>query len=143
MENHKYVLSSSDLCTNDDDCDLPYMYWIPKLNKNPYKPRYIAESTKCTTQPHSKLFYILYSHLSKRVFSPTTSLVTSVVVLIQCGFWKIRKIFWKTSIQDYYQNTIAINLWFFNSSYFCSPYSVNIPTRKHYISLLLQKRRYT
>ena len=36
VENHKSVLSSFGLSTKDDDCDLPYMYWIPKLHKNPH-----------------------------------------------------------------------------------------------------------
>ena len=37
------------------DCDLPSMYWNPKLHKNPYKQYCIAESAKCTTKPLSKL----------------------------------------------------------------------------------------
>ena len=31
------------------------MYWIPKLHKNPYKSRYIANSTSCTTKSISIL----------------------------------------------------------------------------------------
>lgn len=34
---------------------LPTMYWIPKLHKNPYKSRFIANSTSCTTTNISKL----------------------------------------------------------------------------------------
>ena len=30
--------------------DLPYLYWIPKLHKNPYKQRYIAGSSNCSTK---------------------------------------------------------------------------------------------
>ncbi|KAJ8314953.1 hypothetical protein KUTeg_007103 [Tegillarca granosa] len=29
---------------------MPYLYWIPKLHKKPYKERYIAGSSKCTTK---------------------------------------------------------------------------------------------
>jgi hypothetical protein len=29
--------------------DLPYLYWIPKLHKTPYKERYIAGSSTCST----------------------------------------------------------------------------------------------
>ena len=55
LENHKSVLSSFGLSTKDDDCDLPSIYWIPKLHKNPYKQRFIAGSSKYTTKPLSKL----------------------------------------------------------------------------------------
>ena len=55
VENHKFVLSSFGLSTNDDDCDLLSMYWIPNLLKNPYKQRYITGSVKCTTKLLSKL----------------------------------------------------------------------------------------
>ena len=34
---------------------LPTMYWIPKLHKNPYKARFIANSSSCTTTKLSKL----------------------------------------------------------------------------------------
>ena len=35
--------------------DLPRLYWIPKIHKNPYKARYIAGSRTCTTKPLSGL----------------------------------------------------------------------------------------
>ena len=35
--------------------NLPTMYWIPKLHKNPYKARFIANSSSCTTTKLSKL----------------------------------------------------------------------------------------
>ena len=31
------------------------MYWLPKLNKRPYKARFIASSRSCTTTELSKL----------------------------------------------------------------------------------------
>ena len=34
--------------------DLPYMYWIPKLHKCPYKQRFIAGSSMCSTKPRSR-----------------------------------------------------------------------------------------
>ena len=35
---------------------LPTMYWLPKLHKRPYKARFIANSSSCTTTEISKLF---------------------------------------------------------------------------------------
>ena len=34
---------------------LPTMYWLPKLHKRPYKVRFIANSSSCTTTEISKL----------------------------------------------------------------------------------------
>ena len=34
---------------------LPTMYWLPKLNKRPYKARFIANSSSCTTTELSTL----------------------------------------------------------------------------------------
>ena len=41
---------------------LPTMYWIPKLHKSPYKERFIANSTSCTT---TNLSVLLTSCLTK------------------------------------------------------------------------------
>ena len=55
IDNHKSVLASFGLFTKAVDCDLPSLYWIPKLHKCPYKQRFIAGSAKCSTKPLSKL----------------------------------------------------------------------------------------
>ena len=34
---------------------LPTMYWLPKLHNRPYKARFIANSSSCTTSELSKL----------------------------------------------------------------------------------------
>ena len=39
----------------EEDIDLPKLYEIPKLQKNPYKQRYIAGSAKCSTKPLSQI----------------------------------------------------------------------------------------
>jgi hypothetical protein len=36
-----------------NEFELPYIFWLPKLHKNPYKHRYIAGSSKCSTKPLS------------------------------------------------------------------------------------------
>ena len=47
----------SSFCVNikDDDIDLPSLYWIPKLHKDPYKQRCIAGSSSSSTKPLSRL----------------------------------------------------------------------------------------
>ena len=37
LQNHLSVLNTFDIPKNQDQFDLPYLYWIPKLHKNPYK----------------------------------------------------------------------------------------------------------
>ena len=39
----------------EEDIDLPKLYWVPKLHKNPYKQKYIAGSAKCSTKPLSQI----------------------------------------------------------------------------------------
>ena len=69
------------------------IYWVPKLHKCPYKPRYIAESVKCSTKP---LFKLLTSILSavKTGLQSYCDTSYSRVVWIRCGFWNILKICW-------------------------------------------------
>ena len=55
LANHRSVLSSFNIDTVGKDPDLPLLYWIPKLHKDPYKQRFIACSSSCSTKPLSKL----------------------------------------------------------------------------------------
>ena len=43
------------VCVNEGQDKLPTMYWLPKLHKRPYKARFIANSSPCTTTELSKL----------------------------------------------------------------------------------------
>ena len=55
LANHHSVLSSFAIDNFGKDTDLPLLYWIPKLHKDPYKQRFIAGSSSCSTKPLSKL----------------------------------------------------------------------------------------
>ena len=55
-QNHKSVLDTFNIpAYGMNGFDLPYLYWIHKLHRNPYKHRYIAGSSKCSTKPLSLL----------------------------------------------------------------------------------------
>jgi hypothetical protein len=41
LDNHGPVLCSFGVSTKDDELDLPSLYWIPQLDKCPFKWRYI------------------------------------------------------------------------------------------------------
>ena len=43
------------LFVDEDNSTLPTLYWLPKLHKRPYKPRFIANSSACTTTEMSIL----------------------------------------------------------------------------------------
>ena len=65
LDNHKSVLTSFGIDPNEDELDLPYIYWIPKMHKNPYKHRFIASSARCSTKPLSILLTKLLTHIKQ------------------------------------------------------------------------------
>ena len=44
---------------------MPYIYWIPKMHKSPYKHRFIVGSSKCSTKPLSILLTKLLTHIKQ------------------------------------------------------------------------------
>ena len=46
---------------------IPTIYWLPKLHKRPYKARFIANSSSCTTTELSKLFTSCFTAVKSRV----------------------------------------------------------------------------
>ena len=63
LDNHKCVFTSFGIETSEDGLDLQHIYCIPKMNKNPYKHRFIAGSSKCSTKPLSILLTKVFSHI--------------------------------------------------------------------------------
>ena len=46
---------------------LPTMYWLPKLHKRPYKARFIANSSSCTTTELYKLLTSCFTAVTNHV----------------------------------------------------------------------------
>ena len=65
LDNHKSVLNSFGINSNEDELDLPYMFWIPKMHKNPYKHRFIAGSARCSTTILSIFLTKLLTHIKQ------------------------------------------------------------------------------
>ncbi|KAK3089515.1 hypothetical protein FSP39_004218 [Pinctada imbricata] len=63
IDNHKSALASFGVDTTNLDLDLPYLYCIPKMHKNPYKQRFIAGSSKCSTKSVSILLTKVLSEI--------------------------------------------------------------------------------
>ena len=55
MKSHNQFITSVGLEISEEDQILPYLYWTPKLHRSPYKHRFIAGSSKCTTKDLSCL----------------------------------------------------------------------------------------
>jgi hypothetical protein len=51
IDNHMSVVSSFDLSMKNKDCNLPLLYWIPKLHTCPYKQRNITGVQKYSIKP--------------------------------------------------------------------------------------------
>ena len=50
------------LYVDEDHSKLPTLYWLPKLHKWPYKSRFIANPSACTT---TELSILLKNHVIK------------------------------------------------------------------------------
>jgi hypothetical protein len=50
IANHRSFMTSLNIPSGKESEDLPYLYWISKLHKTPYKERYIAGSSTCSTK---------------------------------------------------------------------------------------------
>ena len=46
---------------------VPMLYWLPKLHKKPYKARFIANSSSCTTTELSKLLTSCLTAVKKHI----------------------------------------------------------------------------
>ena len=55
LQSHNSVMVSFEISLSGKDLDLPKLYWIPKLHKNPYKQRYVAGPAKCSSKPLSQI----------------------------------------------------------------------------------------
>ena len=55
VKSHNQFITSVGLEMSEEDQNLPYLYWTPKLHKSPYKHRFIPGSSKCMTKDLSCL----------------------------------------------------------------------------------------
>jgi hypothetical protein len=94
LANHRSFMTSLNIPSGKESEDLPYLYWIPKLHKTPYKERYIAGSSTCSTkelsihltkilsavkegqQKYCETVYSRFDNLKSRSFSYVSSIKT-------------------------------------------------------------------
>ena len=61
------------LLVDEDHSKLPTLYWLPKLHKRPYKSRFIANSSACTTTELSILLTSCLSAIKNHVIKYCTT----------------------------------------------------------------------
>ena len=58
---------------DEDHSKLPTLYWLPKLHKRPYKSRFIANSSACTTTELSTLLTSCLTAIKNNVIKYCTT----------------------------------------------------------------------
>ena len=71
------------LFVDDDHSKLPTLYWLHKLQKRPYKSRFIANSSACTT-----------TELSILLTSCLTAIKTHAIKYCKTVYEMVKTIFW-------------------------------------------------
>ena len=71
-----------------DHSNLPTLYWLPKLHKRPYKSRFIANSSSCTTTELSILFTSCLTAIKNYVIKYCTTVYKRNGKNL---FWSIKK----------------------------------------------------
>ena len=61
------------LFVDEDHSKLPTLYWLPKLHKQPYKSRFIANSSACTTTELSILLTSCLTAIKNHVVKYSTT----------------------------------------------------------------------
>ena len=61
------------LFVDEDHSKLPALYWLPKLHKRPYKSRFIANSSACTTTEMSILLTSCLTAIKNHVIKYCTT----------------------------------------------------------------------
>ena len=68
VDRHRFHMAAKfGLFVDEDHSKLPTLYWLPKLHKRPYKSRFIANSSACTTTELSSLLtsFFFYERAEK------------------------------------------------------------------------------
>ena len=95
-EKEKYVINNHifhnatrfAVSVNEDQERLPTFYWLPKLHKQPYKTRFIAYSSSCTTTELSKLLTSCLTTIKEHFirFARVSSHIDDLTLIIR--FWQ-------------------------------------------------------
>ena len=77
------------LFVDEDHSKLPTFYWLPKLHKRPYKSRFIANSSTCTTSELSILLTSCLTAIKNYVIKYCTTVYERNGKRGSCMVWEI------------------------------------------------------
>ena len=87
LKSHCKFIESVKLEMSEEDKNLPYLYWTPKLHKVPFKHRFIAGSSKCTTKDLSCLLTKVLTTVKDGLLG-TITLKPAAMESTACGLLK-------------------------------------------------------
>ena len=74
VDRHRcHMAAKFGLFVDEDHSKLPTLYWLPKLHKRPYKSRFIANSSACTTTELSILLTSCLTAIKSHVIKYCTT----------------------------------------------------------------------
>ena len=76
------------LFVDEDHSKLPTLYWLPKPHKGPYKSRFIANSSACTTTELSNLLTSCLTVIKNHVIKYCTAVYERNCKI----FWSIKNL---------------------------------------------------
>lgn len=97
------VFNIFNISNNQNEFELPSLYWIPKVHKNPYKQKYRADSSKCFSKPLLLLFALILTGVKEKIQEYCTKLYSRNCV-IRCEYSKFQRTFRKSEITKVYFN---------------------------------------
>ena len=92
VNTHDTFMKSLGSKLSDDDKRIPYLYWTPKLHKSPVKHRFIAGSSKRTTEQLSSLLTKILTVI-KTGLEKYCSKKPAILELIICRYFRIPQIY--------------------------------------------------
>ena len=96
VDRHRcHMAAKFGVIVDEDHSKLPTLYWLPKLHKRPYKSRFIAKSSPCTTTELSILLASCLTAIKNYVIKYCTTVYE----------WNGKTIFWsiKNSVEIHNQ----------------------------------------
>ena len=88
VDKHRcHMAAKFSVFVGEDHRKLPTLYWLPKLHKRPYKSRFIATSSSCTTTYLSILVTSCLTALKNHVIKYSTKVYERNVKIL---FWSIK-----------------------------------------------------
>ena len=123
VKSHNQFITSVGLELSEEDQNLPYLYWTPKFHKSPYKHRFIAGSSKCTTKDLSCLLTKVLSTIKDGLVRYCNTKTSRNGVN---NMWILKNSTSLLSSLDQLDSYISPDIWFFNTLHLNPTWSIEI-----------------